>query len=499
LTLILGPIQSLRDNTDNPDVTRQLNMMERNAQRLLGLIDQLLHLSKLESAKIELFSGRQDIIILIRGNVMNFSSLAASRKIGLSIKTHLHSLVMDFDKEKMETVFINLLSNAFKFTPDRGFIEVSVEKEESEKEKNLIIRVQDSGAGILEKDIPYVFDRYYQGAEGQKLFRAGSGIGLAMVKELVQLHKGAIEIVSRHGEGTEIKITIPMGENYVLQELPVEEGSDILDKTTVIAAEKMAASKQEDEEKPIALVIEDNADVMRYLKDVLQKDYVVLSAENGEEGIAKALQEIPDLIISDVMMPKMDGYEVCDALKQDERTSHIPLILLTAKAGHEDKLQGLRKKADEYITKPFYPRELLLIAGNLIDSRKALQAKYRKELVLKPMNITIPSMEEAFLQRLMQIVEENMDEEGFTVEKLASEIGMSRSQLHRKLQALTNQSATEFIRYYRLSRAKEMLQHHVGTIAEIGYKVGFGSPSYFNKMFLQQYGITPGKIKAGQS
>lgn len=245
-------------------------------------------------------------------------------------------------------------------------------------------------------------------------------------------------------------------------------------------------------------MIEDNTDLMHYLKDVLQKNFVVLSAEDGEEGIAKAFQEIPDLVISDVMMPKKDGYEVCETLRKDERTSHIPLILLTARVSHEDKLLGLKKKADAYITKPFYPQELLLIAGNLIDSRNALQAKYRKELMLKPMNITVPSMEEVFLQRLMQIVEENMDNEDLTVEKLAGEIGMSRSQLHRKLQALTNQTTTEFVRYYRLSRAKEMLQQHVGTIAEIGYKVGFGSPSYFNKMFLQQFGITPGQVRAGK-
>ena len=498
LTLILGPIHSLREATDNSQIVRQLNTMEHNAQRLLSLIDQLLYLSKLESGKLELSHSRQDIGTLIRGNVMNFSSLAASRKIDLSVNTSFGSLVMDFDKEKMETIFINLLSNAFKFTPDGGSIHVSVEIAEQKDEDILVVHVRDSGAGIAEKDIPYVFDRYYQGEEGQKSFRAGSGIGLAMVKELVQLHRGAIEIFSKPGEGTALKISIPMGRDYALQELARNEDNVTPEETDPLVAEETVASEQGDKEKPIVLVIEDNTDVMQYIKDVLQKDYTVLSAADGEAGVVKALEVIPDLIISDVMMPKKDGYEVCDILRQDERTSHVPLILLTARADHEDKLHGLRKKADEYLTKPFYPKELLLRTGNLISSRRTMQEKYRKELILKPMGITAPSMEEAFLQRLMQVVEEQMDKEDFTVTCLAREIGMSRSQLHRKLHALTNQSATEFIRYYRLTRAMEMLQHHVGSVAEVGYTVGFSSSSYFNKMFLQQYGITPGQARAIQ-
>lgn len=388
LTLILGPIQSIREVTDNPQISRQLNTMEHNAQRLLSLIDQLLYLSRLESGKPELSGSRQDIVTLIRGNVMNFSSLAASQKIELSVNMPFHSLVMDFDKEKMETVLINLLSNAFKFTPAGGSIKVLINREESVKGDHLIIRVQDSGAGIAEKDIPFVFDRYYQGEEGQKSFRAGSGIGLAMVKELVQLHGGIIEIFSKQGEGTELKISVPMGRDYLLQELAPYEAKGTLETTSTLIAEETIASEQRDEEKPIVLVIEDNIDVMHYLKDVLQKDYVVVTAPDGEVGIARALEEIPDLIISDVMMPKKDGYEVCDILKQDERTSHIPLILLTARADIEDRLLGLGKKADEYLAKPFYPRELLLIVKNLIQSRKALQEKYCKELVLKPMGIT---------------------------------------------------------------------------------------------------------------
>lgn len=499
LTLILGPIHSMRDDTDNPRMVRRLNMMEHNAQRLLSLIDQLLYLSKLESGKLEVSLSRQDIVKLIRGNVMNFSSLASSKKINLSVNTPFHSLEMNFDKEKMETIFINLLSNAFKFTPKGGSIKVSVEIVEQEDRDVLTIRVQDSGPGISETDIRHVFDRYYQGEEGQKSFRAGSGIGLAMVKELVQLHKGTVEVFSRQGEGTELRVLLPIGENDVLQELTPVDDTITFAGIGISETEETDASVSAKKEKPIVLVIEDNQDVMHYIEDVLQNDYLVLSAADGEAGIEKAIEEIPDLIISDVMMPKKDGYEVCDTLKQDERTSHIPLILLTARADQEDKLHGLRKKADEYLTKPFYPKELLLRAGNLVRSRREMQAKYRKELMLRPMDITVPSMEESFLQKLMQVVEKNMDEENFTVEMLSREIGMSRSQLHRKLHALTNQSATEFIRYYRLTRAMEMLQHHVGTVAEIGYKVGFSSPSYFNKMFLKQYGITPGHVRAGNA
>ncbi|HRP58395.1 tetratricopeptide repeat protein [Agriterribacter sp.] len=499
LTLILGPVQSLLSLTTDPKMIRQLNTMERNAQRLLGQIDQLLYLSKLESDKPEISLTRLNIIPLIRGTVMNFSSMADDRQINLQVETPMPGLTMDVDKEKIETVIINLLSNAFKFTPRGGSITVTVDMVEKGNTPYCGIRIQDTGMGINEKDIPHVFDRFYQSNDRQKAQQGGSGIGLALVKELVKLHKGSINIVSKPNEGAEVTVLLPLPEDYTVQQSPGAGKKG--DEVPVSMFNPLPAENWEEPEvrKTIVLVIEDNADVMLYIKDVLQNEYHIVEAANGAEGILKAIETIPDLVISDVMMPEKDGYEVCSTLKQDERTSHIPLILLTAKVSFEDKLHGLQQKADEYLTKPFSPKELLLRVANLISSRKALREKYSKELVLKPLDVTVPSIEEAFLQKVMLVAEERIADESFTVVDLATEVGMSRSQLHRKLQALTNQSATEFIRSYRLTKAMDMIKQHAGSVAEIGYKVGFSSPSYFNKMFLQQYGITPGQARTKQS
>lgn len=502
LTLILGPIQSVREATDDPAMSKQLTTMEHNARRLLSLIDQLLYLSKLESGKLGLSLSQIDIVPLTRGVVMNFSSMVADRQIALRVTTAIPKLVMNIDKEKIETVIINLLSNAFKFTPPGGSIEVSVEVSENTGKSLCSICVKDSGTGISKRDMPHIFDRFYQGEEGHKPHYGGSGIGLALAKELVQLHNGDIVASGKEYEGAVITILLPIEENHAVQHSS-EASVDVAihSDQAFVNIQPFAADEdiEQGDGRPVLLIIEDNRDVMLYIKDVLQNAYIIKEAVNGEEGITCAIEVIPDLIISDVMMPEKDGYEVCEALKQDERTSHIPLILLTAKASFEDKLQGLQQKADEYLTKPFSPKELLLRVANLINSRKALREKYSRELVLKPSDITVSSLEEVFLQKIMQIVEKKMADEHFSVVQLAAEAGMSRSQLHRKLQALTNQSATEFIRYYRLTRAMDMIKRNTGSIAEIGYKVGFSSPSYFSKMFLQQYGITPGQARSGSS
>lgn len=482
LTLILGPAQTMRSATEDPTMIRQLNTVEKNAQRLLGLIDQLLDLSRLESGKLKASFSRMDIVPIVRGVTMTFSSMAVVKQIELLVEATPSSLELNADREKLETILINLLSNAFKFTPEKGRIQVSLDVTENNHQQFCRISVQDSGIGIAEKDIPYIFDRFYQSEEGQRAQYGGSGIGLALAKELVQLHKGFIDVSSEPAEGTTVSFLLPVDmANVPAQELPVNE-----------------PDKEFAEEGAVLLLIEDNPDVMFYLKDILQTTYTIIEANDGEAGIALALERIPDLIISDVMMPKKDGYEVCETLKQDEKTSHIPLILLTAKSSFEDKLQGLRHKADEYLTKPFSPKELLLRVSNLIQSREALREKYCQELVLKPTGITVTSIEEAFLQKLMKAVEDRLSDEGFSIVQLSREVGMSRSQLHRKLHALTNQSATEFIRTYRLTRAMDMIKQNAGTMAEIAYWVGFSSPSYFSKVFLQQYGITPGQAKASR-
>ncbi len=502
LTLILGPTQLLRAGTTDPEVAGQLATVEKNAERLLKLIDQILDLSKLESGRLTVSPSMFDIVTMIKGITMTFSSLATVKQIKLQAQSTVASLLVKADKEKMETVLINLLSNAFKFTPGNGSITVSLDLVRKKANTTYCrISVEDSGIGIAEKDLPHVFERFYQGDGGQRTEYAGSGIGLALARELVELHGGYMTASSEHQGGTRMSFLLPVEEDFAVN--PVNSETKLAangELTGEVVLQRPATTCSERKEtSPLVLLIEDNEDVTRYLKDILQHDYTVVEARDGAAGIATAIETIPDLIISDVMMPLKNGYEVCEALKQEEKTSHIPFILLTAKASMEDKLQGLQYKADEYLTKPFSPRELLLRVANLIQSRAALQEKYSRRLVLEPPGVTASSMEEVFLQKLMRVVEEKLADEDFSVAQLAREMGMSRSQLHRKLQALTNQSATEFIRAYRLTRAMDMIRQRAGSISEIAYWVGFSSPSYFGRVFQRHFGMTPGQAGADPS
>jgi signal transduction histidine kinase/DNA-binding response OmpR family regulator len=504
LTLILGPVQSMQAGITDPILSSQLHMMEKNARRLQALIDQLLDLSKLDSGKLTITFSKLDIVSLMKGVTMTFSSMADIKEIALTAESPVDNLQLYADREKIETILINLLSNAFKFTPQKGSIKVSLYLKEKEHKEYCCISVHDSGTGIPAKDIPHVFERFYQSNYQQGQQVAGTGIGLALAKELVSLHNGHIEIFSEPGQGTNVLFWLPLGSAHLSEEELLTANHLAVEN---IGAAKPAIYTQPIAEeggeeivpgKPVLLLIEDNRDVMTYLRQILDNHYQVVEAADGIEGITAAIETIPDLVISDVMMPRKNGYEVCEALKNDERTSHIPLILLTARASFENKMQGLQTKADEYLTKPFSPQELLVRVQNLVTSRRELREKFNRELVLKPSGVRVTSIEEAFLQKLMKSVEDNLADERFSIEQLARQVGMSRSQLHRKLHALTNESATQFINRYRLTRAMDMIRQNAGSMAEIAYWVGFSSPSYFSKLFHQQFGITPGQARTNQ-
>ena len=505
LTLILGPIEMIKAETKDPKINNQLNVMQGNANRLMSLINQILDLSKLESGKLVLELSRRDMVSVVKGVTMAFHSMAESRQIQLAMDIEPDHLELNLDIEKIETVLINLLSNAFKFTPDKGRIVVKMNSFTDKKQESFCrIIVRDTGQGIPESDIPHVFDRFYQSVNARDVPYEGSGIGLALSRELVELHKGEIKVESRVGEGTDMIIILPIEQEA--KGIPIaigrQEATKITPQPVQQALQETYSSAEEpiqNEEAPILLLVEDNESVMNYLKDILRSSYRLLEAKDGAAGIEIARETIPDLVISDVMMPIKNGYEVCEVLKKDENTSHIPIILLTAKSSQEDKMHGLQTKADDYLTKPFVPRELLVRAGNLIDSRRQLREKFNRELVLKPGDIALSSIDETFLKKVMQVVEENMVDEQFTIDQLGRKVGMSRSQIHRKLHALTNQSATQFIRSFRLKRAMDMIRQNAGNISEIGYWVGFSSPSYFSKLFLEQYGMTPTQAKANLS
>jgi signal transduction histidine kinase/DNA-binding response OmpR family regulator len=498
LTLILGPIESMLAEIKDKNHQYQLGLMQRSASRLLRLINQILDLSKLESGQLELKVKEINMANLIKGVTGSFQSMADSKDIDLECEVSDTEIQLYGDQSQIETIFINLISNAFKFSDTGGRITVRLNKNDTGE---VVLQVMDNGVGIPSEQVEQIFNRFYQAGSASTNQYEGTGIGLALTKELVELHSGTIQVTSELGKGTEVTVRFPFGNDHLQKaNIDTEKSKNIEENsyrevfTKQAQAQEVDIIEEKDAEKPIVLLIEDNEDVRKYIKSILGEKYTLLEASDGLEGLDQAKAFIPDLIISDVMMPKMNGYEACRNLKQDEKTSHIPIILLTAKASLNSRLEGLETEADLYLNKPFAPKELLLCIHNLIQSRKKLRDRYNRQVVLKPTDIAINSIDELFLQRLLKLLEEFHHDEHFSVEQLSKEIGMSRSQLHRKLQALTNQTPSQFINSFRLQRAMELLKKNHASVSEIAYLVGFASHSYFNKCFLLQYGSTPSSV-----
>ncbi|WP_299533512.1 ATP-binding protein [Ulvibacterium sp.] len=494
LTLILGPSSDLmEDDSLRPLQKNKLAFINNNAKRLLRLINQLLDLSKLEAGKLDLKVSQQNIIKTVSMLTESFDSMAVSRKIKLEFSSDLKELHVFYDMDKMEQVLINLLSNAMKFTKEGGKVQVSVEKQEGK----CLIEVKDSGIGINEEQLPYIFDRFYQADNSESREHEGTGIGLSLTKELVEAHGGKIYVESKTGQGTIFQIVLLLGkahfEEYQLTKLtPVPPESKTNIAKTLLVEEVLDGESRDFEE--VVLVVEDNSEMRAYIKGQMQKHYKILEAENGQIGFEIAQSKVPDLIISDVMMPKMDGTQLCQKIKNTEVTSHIPVILLTAKASEEDKIKGLSIEADAYLAKPFNKEELNVRVKNLILNRKKLQKRFAQSTLISPKEIAVTSMEEAFLEKLVNQIEENLGDETFGVEQLANAINLSRSQLHRKMLSILDQTPSLFIRKYRLERAKQLLKKHSGRVSDIAFQVGFSSPSYFTKCFVEEFGYPPKDI-----
>ncbi len=504
LSLILGPInqsmesipasETISDNDEVPVRGKHLKVVKRNALRLQSLVDQLLDLSKLDNGKMKLTVSEGKIIQFMRSIVFSFESLAERQHIHFNTSFPAEPETAYFDPDKLEKILVNLLSNAFKFTPEHGTIRVIVE----EQKNRLKIQVGDSGPGMSAEEIDKVFDRFYQ-VEGTE--DKGTGIGLALVRELVNLHGGQISVDSMVGEGTNFKVTIPYrsqdfsAETIFLEKPQKETSSNML---SAIYEDTQASSNGQStssEDHPLALVVEDNPDLRYYIEDNIRANYRVIIARDGQEGLMLATEQIPDIIISDVMMPRKSGFELCQELKTDQRTSHIPIILLTAKVGQDHKIAGLEQGADDYLTKPFDVRELNIRMSNLIEQRQRLREKYSGELKIRPSEISLSSVDEQFMISVMEEIEKNMGNEYFTVEELARSVRFSRSQLHRKLKALTNKSANQLIREFRLTRAKEMLEQNAASVSEIAFEVGYSNLSYFSKSYKETFGKLPSEHK----
>ena len=507
LTLILGPIGKMLNRVVDSDSQQELNLMQRQAKHLLELVSQLLDLSKLEAGKMAIQVSKRNIVPLLKGLSLSFASLAEQEKKTLSFENELEDIQIYVNKEAITKILNNLLSNAFKFTTSGGLVNILVKvHSESEPfpEGSIEISILDDGIGIPAKRVDQVFDRFYQVDNSETREREGTGIGLALTRELVELHHGSIEVSSIEGRGTTFSIQLPLGRKHLKPEEIIESdfGDDSVEQIPIEGEISLSPQTRIDDSTPILLIVEDNPDVRNYIKSDLVDHYNCYEAVDGEAGLELAQELIPDLIISDVMMPKMDGVEFCGKIKSNELTSHIPVILLTAKADLASKLEGLETGADDYLTKPFESDELQIRIKNLIHQRELLRASFQKDMSLVPEGLNLSSMDEQFLEKASQISRDHIGDFQFNVDAFARKIFMSRQHLNRKLKALTGSTAIEFIRTIRLKSAAILLQNQQSTIAEIAYQVGYTNASHFAKAFQAEFGSSPSEYqvqhKAGE-
>lgn len=489
LTLISSPIQQQlkKKNISNKDRT-SFEIIQNNATRLLDLVNQLLDISKIEVGSLKLKIAHYNLASFYGKLLDGFSFMANQKEIDFKVKINPTPKHTWFDKDILEKISTNLLSNAIKYTPIKGTIitEVFV------KENKLNFIVKNTGSGISSSKITKIFDRFYQLNNNSE----GTGIGLALVKELVLLHKGKIKVESIPNQWTTFTVLLPVNKkafkiDEIITEPLINKNTQNINFKNDNAIEFQNDTINEETENPIALIVEDNKEVNNYIGTLLKDEYTIIQAVNGEEGIKLALEYVPDIIISDIMMPIKDGITLCNTLKTDERTSHIPIILLTAKSGEENQIKGIKVGADAYITKPFNNDLLVLKVEQLIAIRKKLQTRYSQEVILKPTDIAVNSIDERFLERVQKVLDTNLVESSFHVNEFSKAVGMSRMQLHRKLKVLTGLSTTEFIRSQRLKLAAQLLKASDINISQVGYSVGFNDHAYFSKCFKKVYKCSP--------
>ena len=546
LTIILGMVDKVAASPGQW-MHQGLSMIKRNGQNLLRLVNQMLDLSKLEAGKMQLNMIQGDVIPYLRYILESFESLAAMKNVKVHFHSQADSLTMDYDPENLLNIISNLLSNAVKFTEAGGEVHLSVDSNRHEshyKTENqdqqaettpssitfnqasrsrttmlplgemakaeggsLLIRITDTGPGILQSQLPHIFDRYYQADTSTTRKGEGTGIGLALTKELVKLMRGEIQVTSKIGEGTTFTVLLPITREATaanaLEQASIREEISGLTDTHSNGNEETKLLTNTDSEKPLLLIAEDNKDVVAYLVACLEGNYQLEIAYDGRQGIERAQELVPDLIISDVMMPGKDGFELCYTLKNDMRTSHIPIVLLTAKADIHSKVAGLRRGADAYLAKPFNEQELQVRLQQLLALRRKLQQQYSTTPYLSdaapvPEKSETP-LEDEFLLKIRQVMTEHLDNYDFDVSQLCREMGMSRTAVHNKLKALTGKSTTEFMRHIRLQKARELLRSRPElNISEVAYETGFRNPTYFTKMFGKLFGVSPTEYREAE-
>ncbi|MFC2126862.1 two-component regulator propeller domain-containing protein [Bacteroidota bacterium] len=506
LTLIIGPLQRMmKEKKGNSFIQDQHKIMNRNANMLLDLINQILDFRKSESGKLVLYASKGDLISFVKSIKSAFDDLANHKNVEYFFESNLKSLDVWFDKIKMKKIIFNLLSNAFKYNQHNSKISIKITNIET---SFVIIEITNFGEVIPDESINHVFDRFYR--FDQEGVQSGTGIGLALTKSLVELHKGEISVTSSIEKGTCFKVTIPLGSAHLSENEKITENqefSEEIDSTQPFYLEKdinaSESKEKETQEKenlvPTILIVEDNEDVRHFVKGIFIKKYTVLEAENGKTAVDIAHKKQIDLIISDVMMPEMNGFELCEHIKTNITTSHIPVILLTAKTAEAHQKTGYTIGADAYITKPFDDTILEVRVDNLLKTRKSLISKFKKDIILEPKELTFTSADEQFLEKAIKIIEENISNHEFNVNYFTNKMNMSRSVLYRKLKAITDQSITEFIRTIKLKKAGQLIAKTQMNISEIAYEVGFNDLKYFRKCFKVLFHVLPSEYRIQNS
>lgn len=493
LTLILTPLEKMMKQSAETEQHKQFQLIHRNARRLLNLVNQLLDFRKMEVQEIRFNPSEGDIVKFIKEVFLSFSDLSEKKNIRFTFQTSVPELETLFDLDKLEKILFNLLSNAFKFTPENGVVSVEVDLKEKDGSKQLEIIVRDNGIGIPYDKQDKIFERFFQHDLPGSMVNQGSGIGLSITREFVKIHGGSIKVASEPEKGSCFTVMLP------LVEISHQRASEPEALTVPVAGDQPPAlSLNGAAKKPVLLIVEDNEDFRFYLKDNLKQHYVIVEAKNGKDGLQSALTSLPDLIVSDIMMPEMNGIELCKRIKTDKRTSHIPVILLTARTAEEQKIEGFENGANDYVTKPFSFEILLSRIKNLIAQRMAFQKAFQKHIDVKAADIQITSLDEKLIQNAIKTVEENLSNPDFSVEEFSRDLGMSRVHLYKKLLSLTGKSPIEFIRTIRLQRAAQLLEKSQLTVSEIAYQVGFNNPKYFSKYFKDQFNVLPSAYANGK-
>ena len=492
LTLILGPAERRKKalaTTPDKDAEKDTELILQNGHRLLALIDQILDLNKLEAGKLKSTIVQADAMAVVGHLYRSLYSLAEAKGVTMDMRAEPETFLMDLDREKLTKVVHNLVSNAIKFTPAGGRLDLLLEADE----RRFRMRFTDTGIGIPPADLPHVFDRFYQSSRTPD-DQMGSGVGLALTQELVRSLGGSISVESTLDVGSTFTVELPVTRNAAVVTVPDQPIAPAVVTQTPVLSEN--GEVDEADERTLVLVVEDNADMAEHIAQSLGDAFRVAFAENGQLGLEKAVELVPDIVVSDVMMPLKDGFALVAELKADERTSHIPVVLLTARSQVEDRISGLKRGADDYLSKPFHAEELQLRVGNLLALRDRWKARYAQGVPPEPVADVDIQPEDAFIQKVREQLETQLDNSAFGANEIASALGLSRTQFFRKIKALTGESPANYVRHLRLVKARELLKDPELRISEVAYAVGFSDPQYFSRAYSKAFGAPPSEDRS---